>query len=636
MSTHRQIVRYCAPRYVCLLAFSFFCGTTGYTAAAVGAVPVILPPAPTLPDVGTNVFNVTVSNPNINGGVTASTGYSDNANAINACINYCSNNGGGTVEVPAGLFRTGTLTMKSNVNLQLDSGAKLQAAIPGSAVITTSGSGLHDIAITGGGAIDGNASVATSNNLVSLQNINRLLISGITIENAGHEHLVPEKDNNVTIMGLNINDDNSINNSQNKTHTYLKNTDGIDYSGSNFLIQNCTIAAGDDDIVAKPANTACTNIVINNCNIISGHGISVGGGTAQGVSNVVVANCTFNPLQGNNQNKNSITFGLRMKAEDGADPQANTPGDFGGGTANRLQNVKYINIKMTNVASPIAIETFYNGSDTFATSPTSTSFYTYGPDGTAPTTISTSTPLWDNIAFINVTATGAKNVLRINGLNVYDPTHPQPGAPVANAIDGLSFSNVHLTGTSPMQLYYAADVDLTGLTIAGTTQSVYGLTNLTDDAVPLLPGDFNRDGSTNAGDLAAMLGALSDLSGYKASQNLSDAQLEVIGDLNNDFTINNSDLQAFMILLKGGFGTTTSVPEPSTFVLAVVAGVCSLLFFRARAMLAGPAWRRQIRLAAPSRLALIVRPTFRKRFGPRCCAARHGPAPEHDLRSIRD
>ncbi len=351
----------------------------------------------------------------------------------------------------------------------------------------------------------------------------------------------------------------------------------IDYSGSNFLIQNCVIAAGDDDIVAKPANTACTNIVINNCNIISGHGISIGGGTAQGVSNLVVANCTFNPLQGNNISKNSITFGLRMKAEDGADPAATTAGDWGGGTAHPLQNVKYINIKMTNVASPIAIETFYNGGDTFATSPTSTSFYTYGPDGTMPTTISTSTPLWDNIAFENVTATGAKNVLRINGLNVYDPTHPQPDVPVANAINGLSFSNVHLTGTSPMQLFYAADVDTTGLTISGTTQSLYGLTNLTNDAVPLLPGDFNRDGQTDVSDLSAMISALSDLTGYKASQNLSDAQLEVIGDLNNDFALNYSDLQAFMILLKGGLGTTTTVPEPATFALAAIAGICSLV-----------------------------------------------------------
>src|SRR5262249_3899776 len=152
-------------------------------------------------------------------------------------------------------------------------------------------------------------------------------------------------------------------------------------------------------IVAKPANTACNNIVINNCTIISGHGISVGGGTAQGVSNVIVANCNFNKNLGNNPSKNVISYALRMKAEDGSDPNATDSADFGRGTAHPLKNVKFINITMTGVQREIAIESFYDGGDTFATSPTDTSFYTYGPAGTSPKTVSTTTPLWQNIAF---------------------------------------------------------------------------------------------------------------------------------------------------------------------------------------------------------------------------------------------
>jgi hypothetical protein len=171
-------------------------------------------------------------------------------------------------------------------------------------------------------------------------------------------------------------------------------------------------------------------------------------------------------------------------------------------------------------------------------------------------------------------------------LNIYDSTHVQSGAPVANTIDGLSFSNVHLTGSSQMQLYYVADVDLTGLTINGTTQSLYGLTNVTDDAVPLLPGDFDRNGRTDAGDIAAMLAALSDSTSYKASQNLSDAQMEVIGDLNNDFAFDNSDLQAFLILIKNGLGSTSSVPEPATFVLLVAGGGLMLLCRHGRTFIA--------------------------------------------------
>ncbi len=577
MKRHAARVQRFAPLRICLYALFCF-GVAANSALA--TTPVILPAAPTLPTIGSTVYNVTTANPSINGGTAASTASSNNAAAINAYITFCSSNGGGIVEVPAGLFKTGSLTMKSNVNLQIDSGATLQASSAGGGVITTSGSGLHDMAITGSGAIDGNATSATGNNLISLQNINRLLISGVTIQNAGHEHLVPEKDTNVTISGININDHNSIISSSNSTHTYLQNTDGIDYSGSNFLIQNCMIADGDDDIVAKPASTACNNIVISNCTIASGHGISIGGGTAAGVSNMVVANCTFNPALGTDPTKNSVTYGLRMKAEDGNDPAQTQSGDVGGGATHPLKNVKYINITMTNVQHPIAIESFYDGGDTFADTPTDTAFYTYGPTGTAPTAISTTTPLWDNIAYENVTATGALNVLRINGLNIYDSTHPQPGAPVANAIDGLSFSNVHLSGSSSTQLYYAADVDTTGLTLTGTTLSTFGLTNLTSSGVPLLPGDFNRDGHVDANDISAMMDALADLSDYKASHNLSDPQMEVIADLNNDFVFNNADLQAFLTLLQTGLGSSTTVPEPASWVLAGLAAACLVLLVR--------------------------------------------------------
>ena len=48
-----------------------------------------------------------------------------NTQAINAAIDACNKKGGGVVVVPAGLWATGPITLKSNVNLHLQTSAML-------------------------------------------------------------------------------------------------------------------------------------------------------------------------------------------------------------------------------------------------------------------------------------------------------------------------------------------------------------------------------------------------------------------------------------------------------------------------------------------------------------------------------
>src|SRR5215218_6304843 len=48
-----------------------------------------------------------------------------NSKAINAAINACSAKGGGVVLVPKGLWLTGPVVLKNNVNLHLAAGATL-------------------------------------------------------------------------------------------------------------------------------------------------------------------------------------------------------------------------------------------------------------------------------------------------------------------------------------------------------------------------------------------------------------------------------------------------------------------------------------------------------------------------------
>jgi polygalacturonase len=95
-----------------------------------------------------------------------------NTQSINAAIATCSSNGGGVVLVPQGLWLTGPLTLKSNVNLHLVRAAVLQftpdfnqySLVLGSFEgkpsyrnqSPLSGTGLTNVAITGHGIVDGN------------------------------------------------------------------------------------------------------------------------------------------------------------------------------------------------------------------------------------------------------------------------------------------------------------------------------------------------------------------------------------------------------------------------------------------------------------------------------------------------
>ena len=92
-----------------------------------------------------------------------------NTQAIQSAIDECNHNGGGTVLVPTGTYITGTLHLKSNVNLHLESGAVLK----GSAniddyqpYVSSNNDSIHyglmyteyaeNVSITGTGTIDGN------------------------------------------------------------------------------------------------------------------------------------------------------------------------------------------------------------------------------------------------------------------------------------------------------------------------------------------------------------------------------------------------------------------------------------------------------------------------------------------------
>lgn len=356
----------------------------------------------------------------------ASTSSSNNASAIQKTINAASAAGGGTVVIPSGTFLSGPLTLASNIDLYLSSGATLKAV-----AMSSYGSGstnfitaknVHDLEIAGSGTIDGQGaawwSAYNANNsisrprLINISGSNIIDIQNVKLQNSPSFNLAFGNTNNVRINTITISNPST-----------APNTDGIDPAGAHYIIEGCTISTGDDDIAIKPGGTACSDIKIDGCTIGSGHGISVGGQTNDGLNGLIVENTTFN----------GTTNGLRLKAGRG----------FGG----LVQNVTYSNITMTNVANPIYITSWYqNGGDR---SPSDPSTATSSP-------VTSTTPIWQNIKFTGITVTGASNAGIIYGL-------PE------EYINAVTFSNVHISAKTGMKVYYAKAVSFTGSSITVTS-----------------------------------------------------------------------------------------------------------------------------------------------------------------------
>ena len=389
------------------------------------------PPLPVIPSA---VFNVT------NYGAVGN-GTTTNTAAIQNAINAASAAGGGTVLIPdagTGVYMSGALQLASDINLDVAGGATLEmlakSQYGSGSTDFISANNISNTEISGSGIIDGNGSTWWSDPsssrpfLVNIQNSSTVAVDNITLENSPMENLTFNKTNNVTINGITI-----------SAPANSPNTDGIDPSGSNYLIENSTISTGDDDIAIKPENAACDNIVINNMNIGTGHGISVGGQTNDGLNGMTVSNVTFN----------GTSNGLRLKA--------------GAGYGGLVQNVSYSHITMTNVATPIAITSFYeNGNDNFPTDPTAVT----------AATINSTTPLWKNINFNGITATGASQ----DGL-IYGEPLTGSGAPSTN-FNGLSLSNINISGYKGLGVYYVQNLQLgAGNTLvaqSGPGLSMYG------------------------------------------------------------------------------------------------------------------------------------------------------------------
>ncbi|MGA2786813.1 MAG: glycosyl hydrolase family 28 protein [Verrucomicrobiota bacterium] len=378
---------------------------------------------PAMPAIPAAIFNVT------NYGAIGD-GAKDNTTNIQNTINAASAAGGGIVEIPAGAFLSGPITLNSSINLRVDANAMLQmlplGKYPGGTTNAPTFIGcnqVHDLEISGRGTIDGQGAAwwtyfADNGRLVrpmmlNLYSVNRLFIHDITFQNPPYHHCgLRNNGGNITISNLTVNTPDI---SPSGMHAY--NTDGLNFVGTNSIIENCHITCGDDNI-AMGSTGPLNDLLITNCIFGTGHGVSIGSGARDGVSNLEVANCSFN----------GGTFGLRLKADK----------DSGG----LVRKLFYHDITMTNVQMPILIYSYYRT----AGSAGKISRVTPAQAAALPVEpVTATTPVWSDITFSNLTATGT-----IAGGTIWG----RPEMLVSN----VNFVHVDITAPAPFNIYNARGI----------------------------------------------------------------------------------------------------------------------------------------------------------------------------------
>ncbi len=250
--------------------------------------------------------------------------------AFQKAIDECSENGGGSVVVPAGIYLLGSIELKSNVNLHLSNGAKLAASdklkdydfikvdytsygrdYGGHEVIDAHerfafiiANQANNISITGSGIIDGNGgkgedfkvTVDSSGawhkpkrpRLVQFISCRDVLMRDVSLQYTQFWHLHLENCEDVHLDNLAI-----------YGHANA-NDDGIDINSCrDVTIQNCKVDVGDDALVFKTKGCAPNkNILVQNCTFASEtRCIQFGSETEGDMSNIMINNVLLKPTK---------------------------------------------------------------------------------------------------------------------------------------------------------------------------------------------------------------------------------------------------------------------------------------------------------------------------------------------------
>lgn len=280
--------------------------------------------------------------------------------AVQKAIDSCNAAGGGTVSVPAGNYKIGSIVLRSNVTLNLENGATLYGStdIADYQPMTTDYVSLRtnvptiqliyadnasNVAITGLGTIDGRGNAfpkltwndegITRPHLLRLIRCSDVTVSGVTLKNSGcwmQHYLACDR---VKIHGITVINRNNYNN------------DALDLDGCHNVTVSDMIADSDDDGITLKSTSPrlCEDITISNC-VVSSHcnAIKLGTETNGGFRNIIVRGVVVKP----SADQSSRYFGLPTGHS------AISLEIVDGGT---MSNVDIADITITGTESPIFI-----------------------------------------------------------------------------------------------------------------------------------------------------------------------------------------------------------------------------------------------------------------------------------------
>ncbi len=259
--------------------------------------------------------------------------------AINRAIDACAQNGGGTVYFPPGSYLSGSIHLKSNIQLRIGAGATILGAPQdmkaydpaepfegkayqdgGHTYFHNSliwGENLTNVWITGSGMINGggltrkdkavgDGSIGLGDKAIALKRCRNILMRDFTIFHGGHFAILATGCDNMTVDNV----------------TMDTNRDGIDIDCCrNIVVSNCRINSPEDDGLCPKSSYGLgearitENLTIVNCQVsgfqegtlLDGRmlpstkatgRIKFGTESNGGFRNITVANCTFRHCRG--------------------------------------------------------------------------------------------------------------------------------------------------------------------------------------------------------------------------------------------------------------------------------------------------------------------------------------------------